>query len=71
MVSLTFRGHTARVPRTFTSWTVKEKGQDEREFNRWTNKDILPVPAEERNYGFKGYFGFWSVKQICKLFGID
>jgi len=62
MVSLTFRGHKARVPKTFTSLQVREEGQDERSFNRWTNRDIIPVPPEERNYGPRGYFGFWCVK---------
>lgn len=59
MVSLTFRGHRAHVPRTFTTWEVKEDGQDEKSFNRWTNRDIIPAPPEERHYTAKGYFGFW------------
>ncbi|KAH6677713.1 permease for cytosine/purines, uracil, thiamine, allantoin-domain-containing protein [Halenospora varia] len=61
---VSFRGHRARIPRTFTSWEVKEDGQDEKSFNRWTNRDIIPAPPEERNYTAKGYFGFWIAAAV-------
>ncbi|KAF2400573.1 hypothetical protein EJ06DRAFT_397208 [Trichodelitschia bisporula] len=52
------------VPRTFTAWQVKEEGQDEKSFNRWANRDLIPSPPEERNYTVRGYFGFWVAAAV-------
>jgi NCS1 family nucleobase:cation symporter-1 len=48
-----------RVPKTFQSWTVKQEGQDEKSFNRWTNLDLIPTPEGERNFTGRSFFGFW------------
>ncbi|KAK3045713.1 hypothetical protein LTS18_013615, partial [Coniosporium uncinatum] len=52
------------VPRTFTSWEVKQEGDDEAMFNRWTNHDCAPSPPEERNFTQRGYFGFWIAAAV-------
>ncbi|OCT44047.1 putative permease C29B12.14c [Cladophialophora carrionii] len=49
---------------TFLSWEAKEEGQDEKSFNRWANKDVIPTPAHERNYTGRGYFGFWVAAAV-------
>lgn len=46
------------MPKTLTHWDVKEEGQNEKSFNRWTNWDIILAHPEERTYNGRGYFGF-------------
>jgi len=67
-MGLSFRCDTIRILRTFTSWEVREEGQDEKTFNRWTNRDIIPAPPEERNFSSRGFFGFWYlVLKACRV----
>lgn len=52
------------VPQTFKSWEVREDGQTEKDFNRWTNRDLIPTPAAERNYTGRSFFGFWIAAAV-------
>ncbi|EXJ84746.1 hypothetical protein A1O3_05418 [Capronia epimyces CBS 606.96] len=42
--------------------------QHGRRTDRWTNADILPVLAENRNFNTKSYFGFWVSAGIAATY---
>jgi hypothetical protein len=50
-----------KVPETFKSLEVKAEDDDENTFNRWANKDCIPVPKAMRMYTTWAFMGYWYV----------
>ncbi|RDW75665.1 hypothetical protein BP5796_06486 [Coleophoma crateriformis] len=47
------------VPDTLKHVTVRAEGDTDETFNRWTNRDVLPVPSYQRNYTTLAFAGWW------------
>lgn len=40
---------------------VPEDNDDKYKTDRWTNRDLIPIPKERQTWGAMSYFGYWSI----------
>jgi NCS1 family nucleobase:cation symporter-1 len=45
---------------------IQLKGDDSRheQTDRWSNRDLIPLPPERRTWGWFNFYGFWAITSL-------